>query len=442
MCHRHICVIFMAHVQSMRRQLRFFTTFFLCFFLILLIIVNWRIYDTPEVVKVEHDSVNYDVLCQLRYLRYAIEELDAANSMQQDYPEGDLFFNVIYGLSWCDLAEPLDKNSILYAEAHVEIQRAFNHVNSEQGRVIFDPALPLAYGAFYNGWSGYLLGKKLSIENPDKRDAHELKLFKERCENIAAAIMRQTWPETYYGSAWPADVVVCVATLALHDQMFPAIYQPHIANWVSRVKLLTDKHGQIPHQVHHASEMAITESRGSSLSLMLCFLPDIDAPFANEQFRLYEDSFHDRMLGLHGIRELRKGSDAVEDIDSGPVIFGFGGAATITGMRALKFYGQYAKAKAISNTIEALGFSYKAGGRKKYFMGKLPMADVFIAWAQGPFRPAHTRSDEYENHRLTFNLWSCAVALVILFILIWMWREQLVKLRGKIRRRIFRKKAR
>ena len=55
------------------------------------------------------------------------------------------------------------------------------------------------------------------------------------------------------------------------------------------------------------------------------------------------------------------------DVDSGPILFGFGGAATIVGMQTLFLYGEYELSVKIRNTIEALSFPFVNGNEKKYF---------------------------------------------------------------------------
>jgi hypothetical protein len=376
-------------------------------------------------------------------------EENAANEMQHLYPEGYVFFNALYGLSWCDLAETLDKRSILFAEAHVEIQRAFNNVNGKQGRVIFDDALPLPYGAFYNGWLTYLLGKKLNLELPAKRDTAEVQLFKTQCEKIADAIEKQTYPETYYTQSWPADVVLCVAALAQHNKLYPDTYQTSIETWLQRVSQNLDPSGLIPHSAY-ATGKPIENARGSSQSLIQCFLPEIisvnhdtspllvfftnkpahvqppqrdtRSRLQNPSFEVYRKSFTDTRLGLPGIREYPKGTDGNSDIDSGPVILDMGGSATIVGMRAMKVNGLHNESLALRNIIEAFAFPIKMDGRKKYLFGKLPIADVFITWAQGPYVKSDVKEGLESGWRREFQLWSAGIGVVILVGLVWVWR--------------------
>jgi hypothetical protein len=418
----------------MKRHFRFFISFFLIIFIAITGLINLRLHHEPEIKVIEGNAVNFDELSQLRYLGYAMEQQHAATEMQHRYPEGYLFFNALYGLSWSELAQSLDKNSILFQEASVEIQRAFNHVNSEEGKIIFDSSLPLPYGAFYNGWANYLLGRKLTLESINDRADAEVVLFKTRCNQISQVIQKQTYPESYYGSAWPADAVVCVATLALHDRIFPPLYGNVIQNWVKEVKARFDQNGHIPHRVHHATGKSIEEARGSSLSLMLCFLPEIDQSLAKSQFKFYQQDFSKRFFGLYGIQEYLH-EDNSGDVDSGPVIFGFGSSATIVGMRAMHINGEVTEAYALRSEIEAFGFPVKSDGRKKYLFGKLPMADVFISWAQSAF---HKKTDTHHlesRWRTEFHWYSAIISIVFISLLTWWWFDDLKKQWKKLARR-------
>ncbi|MFN8395204.1 MAG: hypothetical protein U0176_11195 [Bacteroidia bacterium] len=87
-------------------------------------------------------------------------------------------------------------------------------------------------------------------------------------------------------------------------------------------------------------------------------------------------------VGLATVREYPRGTSGMGDVDSGPVIWGVGFSATIVGIGAYLRMGEVAKAQSLSNAVEALGFSYRWGGRKRYIWGQLPIADAFIAWAR------------------------------------------------------------
>jgi len=380
--------------------------------LILMLIVNDKIHYSPEERITGHDSINYDLLKELRGLKNSLHE-NADIEMQHRYPEGYIFLNAVYGLAWCNFMEGLDRESEYFKEGHAEIQRTFNKIDSDIGRSSFNEDLSLSYGAFYTGWSTYLLGRKLYLEPLSKRKEGEVAYFKQKCESIASSVNEKIYPESYYGSAWPADVVLCMATLALHDKLFGPHYSEAIKNWLSKVKTKLDIRGLIPHSSNPEDGVPIENARGSSQSLMLVFLHSLDKEFAQEQFAIYKTNFVDSKFGLTGIREYAKDDLGAGDVDSGPIILQFGSAATIVGMQTLSLYGEVEMSLRIRNAIEAFGFPFKKGDQKTYLFGLLPMADAFITWAnsveakQGSSPPSFT----------TFHTYSVFIFIILLAFL-------------------------
>ena len=135
-------------------------------------------------------------------------------------------------------------------------------------------------------------------------------------------------------------MLVSVASLSLHDKLFEPKYAQTIRDWLEKVKNQYDVNGMIPHSVRPSDGRPIEKARGSSQALMLIFLRDIDQQLASDQFKLFKEKFIDTKFGLTGIREYPKGEFGMGDVDSGPVVFGFGGAATIVGMQTLFLYGR------------------------------------------------------------------------------------------------------
>lgn len=374
--------------------------------------VNIRLNYIPPIEVVKGDTLNTDLLKELRGLKSTLYE-GADIDMQKIYPEGYLFINALYGLAWCNFLETTkSKPSIYFKEGHDEIQNAWNKINSEIGRAPFNQELSLAFGAFYTGWSTYVLGKKLKIEQPTNRNEIDVALFKQQCERIDSAIHEKIYPVSYYGAAWPADAVVCIAALSLHDQIFPAKYNSSIKNWVTKVKATLDPYGLIPHAVDPLNNEPIETARGSSQSLMLIFLKDIDQEFASQQFKIYQANFLDSKLGVSGIREYPKDDDGFGDIDSGPVIFELGSASTIVGMYTLHLYGEHKAAAEIRSMIEAFGFPFQNEESKEYLFGLLPMADAFIAWGHST-----TGTKSFDTDFTNFKQYSLVIVLILILML-------------------------
>ena len=173
-----------------------------------------------------------------------------------------------------------------------------------------------------------------------------------------------------------------MASLDVHDKIYPPQYQTTKTTWLNRIKAHLDTEmSLIPHAYNLAENKGLERVLGSSQSLMLCFLPALDSPFAQEQFQKYKTYFVDYKLTLPAIREYPNGKKGAEHIDSGPVIWDVGAVASIVGIKAMlenKDSGLY---KPIRNCIEAFGFPYIFNHKKQYLFGQLFVADAFIAWS-------------------------------------------------------------
>jgi len=310
----------------LKKLVKLLVTAFLSLLLLLLVYVNIRLGYQPDMRHTVHGTVNVDVIRQLAFLKHELHHNQAGEKMQQLYPEGFLFIHTLYALVWYDVAGPLQPASPFYREAVRELQWVNERVNSPAARGIFDPEQGIDFGAFYTGWSNLVLGRKLLLQPPAVRDSADVALFQSRCAGIARFIRENETPfaTSYAGAAWPADMVVCVASLTMHDRMFEPQYEKTVATWIAKVRQRLDTAtGLIPHATNAATGYAVEGARGgSSQSLILCFLPEIDSVFAHEQFARYKELFLDYRLGLPGIREYPKGNTGLGDVDSGPVIWG------------------------------------------------------------------------------------------------------------------------
>ncbi len=377
-----------------------------------IITVNLRMDYSPQVEVVGGDTINYELLKELRGLKHALNHGTDVD-MQKMYPEGHLFINALYGLSWCNFLEKTkSKPNPYFNEGHTEIQNACNKINSDAGRAPFSKELPLEYGAFYTGWSTYLLGKKLSIEQASDRDEDEVALFKQQCERIDSSIQERIYPVSYYGAAWPGDVLVCIASLSLHDQLFQVKYTPSIKQWIENVKTKLDPYGLMPHAIDPLNDEPTENARGCSQSLMLIFLKDIDAAFAHQQFKIYKTNFLDSKLGITGIREYPKDDYGIGDIDSGPVILQLGTAATIVGIQTLDLYGEQRAASEIRSMIEGFGFPFQNDESKTYLFRLLPIADAFIAWGH-----SNMSMKQVEVDFTAFHIYSLILVLILAGVL-------------------------
>lgn len=405
----------MKAILLLKRAIKLFFSSLLIIIIAFILFLNLKLYYQPHFLPGKEDNVNADLLKQLSFLKNALHG-GAATQMQQAYPEGFIFMQAVYGLSWAEVAIAAEKNTTSYKEAHEEIEWANNAIQSNEGKDRFDQTLPLPYGAYYTGWRNYLLGKKLLAEQPAERDSLEIMQFISTCRKIDSIIQITVYPESYKNFSWPADVFVAVASLSLHDKLFEPVFQQTIHEWLTKVKANTDINGFIPYAVA-INGTPVEIARGSSQGLILNFLIDMDTAFARQQFDLYKNKFLDHRFGLPGIREFPKGNENTGDVDSGPVILDMGSAATIVGMRVFALYHDPPNAIAVRNGIEAFGIPLTGDKEKKYLLGKWPMADVFIAWAHTTEINKQASLNSNENWRWNFQLYSLVILMAIAIML-------------------------
>lgn len=370
----------------------------------------------------------------MQFIQEEIQEKQLGEKMQNIYPEGYFFSHVLCGLTMTDI-HPIyfgEYNHNFGDSIPFGIDYILECLHSEKGTQIFPEDLKPKYGIFYAGWTNYLFAKKLKAIPYYNRDSSDIKLFEQNCDEIYQAFQQKDMPylESYKGLAWPADNMVAVASLALHDKIFKSKYKEFIRSWIEKVKAKEDKDGLIPHQVYFKTNAVKEQAKGSSQSLLLCFLHDIDTTFARQQFNIYKKLFVDYRFGLPGIREHKKGISADGDIDSGPVILDIGGSASLVGLKTMSIYNETKLMVGLRNSIEAFGMAYSSKesphsfenyDTKKYLFGQIPIADCFIAWSNT--NAYSSEEDKLGNWRWKFQLISLSILLFLVASNYWLYKK-------------------
>jgi hypothetical protein len=396
------------NMKNLQKLLKRFVQFCLLFPVLFILKFNWTLYFSPNCER----NINLDVLNQLNHLEKGIKKDEVDFKMQNFFPEGYFFTNVLYGLAWADLIESVDKKNPIFQRGVLEIEYSIAKLNSVEGKAIFSPKSPLPYGAFYNGWLTYLVGNYIEAVGEKNATPQLLSYFKTQCADISQAISKTNLPylESYQGQAWPADNVLCLASLSLHDKVLPPQYKAVISTWIKRIKLFLDKEtGMIPHCFSLYDSVGMQGVRGSSQSLMHCFLPDIDSAFAQEQFALYRQNFIQNKIGLPAVREYAINTEGLGDVDSGPIIWDVGTAASVVAIKAMAENHEYALYIPIRNTIEAFGFPINMFESKFYLGNQLPVADAFIAWC-------NAKNCGYESIKIGWWRWQFQLISLLIVV--------------------------
>jgi hypothetical protein len=260
------------------------------------------------------------------------------------------------------------------------------NLESEEGRAPFSAALTPEYGVFYRGWINWLRGGILSLQPASGRDRAELTRFESDSAALGAAFDDSATPflAAYPGQAWPVDSVVAMASLRLHDKLLPPRYETTVIRWTANVRAdLDPPTGLIPHTADVDTGSPTSGARGSSQSITLRFLPEIDPAFARQQYARFRICFLSAPLGLGpAVREYPVGSSGAGDADSGPLPLGISLSATAVTLGAAKVNGDGRLAGALANFGEVAGLPVDTPWSRRYAFGALPIGDAFLAWSK------------------------------------------------------------
>lgn len=344
---------------------------------LLLLMLNVGLY-LPAADAYGTGAIPGTIVSQLNFVGQALRG-GAGEDMQGLFPEGYFFTHVLYGLSWVQVG--LRAEGEMRAEAVREARWALEQLDST-GRRTFSPDLVPPYGVFYVGWKNWLRGGVLLL---DPSDGETQRRFEEDCDALAAAFESSSTPflTAYPGMAWPVDSVVGIAALSLHDHLLTPRYETIISRWLALAQERLDPVTRLlPHRVDPITGEGFETARGSSQSIILRFLPEIDPLWASEQYAAFRSQFVGFVGTVPGIREYLVGVAGEGDVDSGPLVNGLSASASVVTMGTAFLYGDRELGEAFFHIGESAGIPISWDDTKRYGFGLLPVGDAFLAWSQ------------------------------------------------------------
>jgi hypothetical protein len=379
----------------------------------ILLWINYHLYFSHQEIA----KKKTDIIHQLNFIGKEIKERDLGNRMQNIFPEGYVFTNALYGLAWCELAQAHFKNTdnTVKKRAVQEALYAYSNIASANAQEVFDRELQLAYGAFYFGWKNYLLSK-IFLTDTTFSEYNTLKgNFIAEADSFDLHLKESATPyfESYFEQTWPADMFVAMAALSNYNQINPR-YKTTVEKWLQSVKQHVDSNQLIPHQVDHANASILNEARGSSMSLILRMLAEIDKAYAQSLWINFEKKYVFDILGLPFLREFPKEKQSYSDIDSGPVVLGVGFSGTIVMIGTYAVMDQKDMSDRQYSVINAFGFKSETSNEKKYLFGGLPIADAFIVWGRASSLKCNTSEAKNDNRwKVKFHLTSLLFIMIL-----------------------------
>jgi hypothetical protein len=192
------------------------------------------------------------------------------------------------------------------------------------------------------------------------KDTRYAKLVHEQARGLSSELLAAPYRvlDDYPGECYPSDVVWAAAAIARVEELAKA-ERDRLSREVtsSLAERLSDEYGLPAMRVDSRTGRILQRSRGCSNSGLLSFAFELDPGTARGWYSRYEAHYWVRNRWLAGFREHPRGaSQAFADVDSGPIVFGIGTAASLFGVGAARAAGRFDHAAPM--TMEAVAAAW------------------------------------------------------------------------------------
>ena len=345
--------------------------------------LSWPTYQPPG---------RPEVRLRLNYLERVIQEgaapTTALGQLTAQNAEWGLF---TLSFSTYALANLAARQPDLRAEAAATIGQAIRVALTDPIRQPFMDELPpaLPSSVLYLGHLNLMLGchRQLVPGSPYRRLHDSL--------SAALAARYQQEPSgnlmSYPGRRWLPDNTVALASLALHSRLTGSTYGAVGPRWVARARRawLAPTTGLLASMVDSAGHPS-EEPRGSHLGWSIWFLAQVDSGFARQQYARYQ-RYHSTNLGVVRLyREFASGyATGAGNVDSGPLILGYGIPATAFALADAVALGDYRNAQRLRRVVRLGSREIREGNELRYGVRLVnldvsPLSEALLLWAEVP----------------------------------------------------------
>ncbi len=236
----------------------------------------------------------------------------------------------------------------------------------------------------HNGHAAYLgyLNLLLSL----RRFVHPDGPHAELNDRITAALARRVARsstlllETYPREAYPVDNCAVIGSIGLYDRATGADHSELLRRWIERCKAnyVHPETGLLYQAVGHRNGDPQDAPRGSGTCLGLYFLSFSHPGLSAELYRAVKAELTSRVLGFGGVREYpRSWPDGRGDVDSGPIVWGFGMSATGFALGGARVHDDRTHFADLYATAHLVGAPVARGGEFTFLTGG-PLGDALM----------------------------------------------------------------
>jgi hypothetical protein len=255
-------------------------------------------------------------------------------------------------------------------------------------------SLDTGHGHAYLGYLALALGV-LRQHDPD---APEVAIHDGLIEALYARVSASAslTIETYPGEAYPADMAAVIGAIGQHARVTGVDRSDFLSRWSAntRDRFVDPESGLLYQSVDPVTGEPSGEPRGSGTAIAVYFLSYADPELSARLYESLADECYREPLGLGfgGVREYPPGTSGVGDVDSGPVVFGFGTSATGFSLAGARMNGDQRAYRGVFRTAFLLGVPVRHAGRWRYLTGGALGNAIMLAMLTARSRPARRRA--------------------------------------------------
>lgn len=178
-------------------------------------------------------------------------------------------------------------------------------------------------------------------------DPQYLDFLRDQVETLSAEIDASPSGllDDYPGECYPGDVLAAIACIRRADEILNTDHSLFAARALRAFKdNALDELGLVPFMGDPPTGEPVTTSRGSGNAYVSLLAPELWPDEAAEWYRLYEEHYWKRGAFIAGFREYPRGGPErswdFADMDAGPVVLGYGMAASAFGVGAARVNGR------------------------------------------------------------------------------------------------------
>ncbi len=180
-------------------------------------------------------------------------------------------------------------------------------------------------------------------------------LLSEQVDSLAREIDESPFGllDDYPGQCYPIDVMPAIAAIQRSDEVLGTDHSAFVDRALRAFEGdRLDERTQLPaYKASSRTGRGLGPARGVGISFMLIWVPELWPETARQWYTSYEEHFWQSGQMLAGFRELAKdfpSADWFADVDAGPVVAGYGTAASAFGIGATRTNGRFDQAYPLS----------------------------------------------------------------------------------------------